>query len=76
MFRYTSVQSHSDLKNGKGHTKTQKVNITGKKGFKLVTIITNGKRKTSKKHLSQKEIGCIRRCQFIPGLFKDCMKCM
>jgi hypothetical protein len=76
MFRYTSVQSHSDLMNGKGRTKIQKVNITGKKGFKLVTIITNGKRKTSKKRLSQKEIGCIRRCQFVPGLFKDCMSCI
>lgn len=82
MFRYTSVQTHSEFKNGKGKTKTQRVAINGNKGYKVVTVINkgtnkNGKnRKTNKKRLSKKEIKCIRKCQFIPGLFSDCEKCL
>ena len=72
-FRYESIQIHSD----KRRTKTQRVTIHGKKGHKEVTIQQNGKRsKTSKKKLSKKEIDCIRKCQFIPGLFKDCESCL
>jgi transcription antitermination factor NusA-like protein len=76
-FRYESTQVHSDIRNGSRRTKTQRVTIRGKKGHKEVTIQQNGKRsKTSKKKLSKKEIDCIRKCQFIPGLFKDCEKCV
>jgi transcription antitermination factor NusA-like protein len=72
-FRYESTQIHSDLR----RTKTQRVTIRGKRGHKEVTIQQNGKRsKTSKKKLSKKEIDCIRKCQFIPGLFRDCEKCL
>lgn len=78
MFQYNSVQTHSDFKNGKGQTKTNRVTIKGKSGYKIITIRNKSGRvtKKSKKRLSQKEINCIRRCQFVPGLFKDCEKCL
>ena len=50
--------------------------IRGKSGYKSVTIQINGRKKTSKRKLTKKEIDCIRRCQFIPGLFKDCESCV
>ena len=68
MFRYTSIQTHSEYKNGKRLTKTRSV----KKGYTLVTLRNNSGTKKSKKRLSQKEIACIRKCQFMPGLFNDC----
>ena len=74
MFRYTSVQTHSEYKNGKRRTKTKSVKVNGKKGYKFVTLRNNSGTKKSKKPLTQKEIACIRKCQFIPGLFDDC-KC-
>ena len=75
MFIYRSVQTHSDMVNGKEKTKIQRVDIRGKTGWKSVTIKQNkGARKTSKKRLTSKEIQCIKKCQFIPGLFGDC-KC-
>lgn len=81
MFRYTSVQTHSEFKNGKGKTKTQRVNINGNKGYKMVMVLNktsknNRKitRKKYKKSLSKKEIESIKKCQFIPGLFSDCEK--
>ena len=72
MFRYDSTQVHSD----KRRTKTQRVTIRGSKGSKEITIKQNGRSKTSKKKLTKKEIECIRKCQFIPGLFRDCEKCL
>ena len=75
MFIYRSVQHHSDIINGKEKTKIQRVIIRGKIGWKSVTIKQNkGARKTSKKRLTLKEIQCIKKCKFIPGLFSDC-KC-
>jgi hypothetical protein len=65
---------HSDYVNGRRKMKTQTVKINGKKGFKSVSMMKNGRRQTSKKFLSKREIECIKRCQFIPGLFKDCLK--
>jgi hypothetical protein len=53
-----------------------RVSIRGSKGFKEVSVLTNGRRKTSKKKLSKKEMECIRKCQFIPGLFRSCEKCL
>jgi hypothetical protein len=76
MFQYESVQTHIDLRNGKRRNKTQRVSIKGSKGFKQVTIQGPGKKRTSKKPLSKKEIQCIRKCQFIPGLFRDCEECV
>jgi hypothetical protein len=72
MFRYDSTQVHSD----KRRTKTQRVTIRGSKGSKEITIKQNGRSKTSKKKLTKKEIECIRKCQFIPGLFRDCQACL
>jgi len=76
MFHYNSVQTHSDTVQGKIRTKTQRVTIRGKSGYKAVTIRNQGKKKTSKKRLTQKEIACIRRCKFIPGLFNECNSCI
>jgi hypothetical protein len=76
MFTYTSEQTHSDLVNGKLQIKTKRVTIRGKTGHKSVTVTINGRNKTSKRKLTKKEIQCIRRCQFIPGLFKDCESCV
>jgi hypothetical protein len=78
MFNYNSVQTHSEFKNGKGLTKTNRVTIRGKRGFKMITIRNKSGRvtKKSKKSLTQKEIKCIKKCEFIPGLFKDCESCL
>jgi len=78
MFEYKSIQSHSEFNRGVGKTKINEVNIKGKKGFKSITIKNkSGKTvKKSKRRLTQKEIKCIQNCQFIPGLFKDCQKCL
>lgn len=76
MFTYNSVQTHSDLVDGKQKMKTKRVTIRGRTGHKSVTIQINGRKKTSKRKLTKKEINCIRRCQFIPGLFKDCEACV
>ena len=78
MFVYNSTQTHSESKNGKSHTKTNRVTVRGKTGYKMITVRNKSGRvtKKSKKRLSQKEIKCIQRCQFIPGLFKDCESCL
>jgi hypothetical protein len=73
MFEYNSVQTHSDFKNGKNETKTRRVTIKGKSGYKIFTIRKSGKTKKVKKRLTKKEINCIRKCQFIPGLFNECI---
>lgn len=78
MFVYNSVQTHSEFKNGKGQTKTNRVSIKGKSGYKMLTIRNKSGKitKKSKKRLTRKEIKCIQRCEFIPGLFKDCQECV
>lgn len=78
MFEYNSVQTHSEFVRGHGYSKTQRVTIRGKTGFKSVTVRNKSGRVTrkSKKRLTKKEIACIKRCQFIPGLFKDCLECV
>ena len=76
MFTYTSEQTHSDLVNGKQKMTSKRVTIRGKTGHKSVTIQMNGRKKTSTRKLTKKEMNCIRRCQFIPGLFNDCMTCV
>ncbi len=78
MFVYNSVQTHSEFVRGQGRTKTSRVSVRGKSGFKLICVRNKSGRvtKKSKKRLTQKEIQCIKRCQFIPGLFKDCESCL
>jgi hypothetical protein len=78
MFVYNSVQTHSEFKNGKGRTKTNRVTIKGKTGYKMITVRSKTGRitKKSKKRLTQKEIKCIKQCKFVPGLFKDCESCL
>jgi hypothetical protein len=78
MFVYNSVQTHSDFQNGKGQSKTNHVTIKGRKGTKSITIRNKTGKvvKKSSKRLTRKEISCIRKCQFIPGLFKDCQECL
>jgi hypothetical protein len=78
MFVYNSVQTHSDFINGRGQTKTNRVSIKGRKGYKMITIRNKSGRitKKSKKQLTKKEIECIKGCQFIPGLFRDCESCL
>lgn len=72
MFTYHSLQIHTNIINGKKNTKTQKVNITGKNGTKSVTIRNSNGNKTIKKKLTLKEIKCIKKCQYVPGLFREC----
>jgi len=76
MFTYTSEQTHSDFVKGNLQIKTKRVTIRGASGYKSVMTQFNGRKKTSKRKLTKKEIQCIRRCQFIPGLFKDCEACV
>ena len=78
MFEYHSSQTHSEFHNGEGRTKVNEVNIRGKKGYKSVTIKNRAGKimKRSKKRLTQKQIKCIQKCKFVPGLFKDCEKCI
>jgi hypothetical protein len=76
MFTYTSEQTHSDLVKGKQQMKIKRVTIRGTSGHKSVITQVNGRKRTSKRKLTKKEIQCIRRCQFIPGLFKDCESCV
>jgi hypothetical protein len=78
MFVYNSVQTHSEFKNGEGRCKTNRVTVKGKSGYKTITIRNKSGRiiKKSKKRLTRKEISCIKKCQFIPGLFKDCEMCL
>ena len=76
MFTYTSEQTHSDFVKGNLQIKTKRVTIRGTSGYKSVVTQINGRKKTSKRKLTKKEMKCIRRCQFIPGLFKDCESCV
>ena len=78
MFEYHSKQSHSEFTKGKERTKIQTVTIKGKRGTKSVVIKNQSGRVTKKstKRLTKKEMECIRKCQFIPGLFKDCESCL
>ena len=58
----------------KGITRGNHVSIQGNKGTKSVSITdTNGKERQIQIPLTKKEIQCIRRNEFVPGLFKDCI---
>ena len=73
---YHSEQTHIEYVNGKQKERRQIVDINGKNGTKTVIVTRNGKKQKSTKSLSPKEIECIRKCQFMPGLFKSCDKCI
>jgi hypothetical protein len=77
-FSYHSEQVHSVFNKGKGETRRNIVDIKNGKGVKAVeTYDASGARKSRKeKKLSEKELACIRRNKFIPGLFRDCIKPM
>ena len=77
-FAYHSEQVHSSFHNGEGQTKVNVVNIRNGKGTKSVTMRNKRGKVVGKstKALTQKEIDCIRNCQFIPGLFRDCQECI
>ena len=73
---YHSEQTHIEYVNGKQKERRQIVDINGKNGTKTVIVTRNGKKQKSTKSLSPKEISCIRKCQFMPGLFNECDKCI
>lgn len=75
-FSYHSEQVHSFYENGKGQTRRNVVNIKGGKGTKAVeTYAVNGTLKSRKeKTLTPTELDCIKKNQFVPGLFKDCVR--
>lgn len=77
-FSYHSEQVHSTFHKGKGETRRNIVDIKNGKGVKAVeTYDASGARKSRKeKKLTPKELACIRRNKFIPGLFRDCIKPM
>jgi hypothetical protein len=71
MYQYISEQL--EVKNGK--SKLRRVTIKGVRGTKEVIQRTaRGKIRRSRKTLKKSEVACIKRCQFIPGLFTDCEK--
>lgn len=78
MFVYSSVQRHTTMVNGKKKTRVNSVTVKNNKGVKEVRYLGKSGRVTrrNKKALTKKEIACIKRCKFIPGLFKDCEKCL
>ena len=73
MYEYHSEQ----LQYKDGKMKSRRVSIKGSRGTKEVIVQTaRGKIKKSRKTLKKREIACIKRCQFVPGLFKDCEACL
>jgi hypothetical protein len=74
-FSYSSNQVHVLVRNGKGMTRKHSVVIKHGKGTKSVKHFSNngtylgGKTK----HLTRKEISCIKKHRFIPGFFNDCI---
>lgn len=74
-FSYHSEQVHSSFVNGKGQTRRNTVNIKNGKGKKSVEVY-DAKGSVKSKHekeLTAKEVECIAKNRFIPGLFKDCI---
>ena len=75
-FSYHSEQVHSVYENGQQVIKKNSVNIKNGKGTKTVTMMTNGKSRTSTKKLKPSEVKHIKQNRFIPGLFKPCYDCI
>lgn len=78
MFVYKSEQVHSTngitQSFGKMGTRRNTVSIKNGKGFKAVEIKDTKGRYYKKVPLTKKEIQCIQRNEFVPGLFRDCIK--
>jgi hypothetical protein len=72
-FSYKSHQVHYSSVNGESRQQENIVNISKGKGTKTVKITQNGKTRKATRQLTDKDIGCIRNHQFIPGLFADCL---
>jgi hypothetical protein len=75
-FSYHSEQIHSLFQSGKGHTQRNLVTIQNGKGRKAVeTYSADGKQlNRTEKELTAKELECIKKSEFIPGLFRDCIQ--
>ncbi len=78
MFEYESTQVHSDFVDGEGKMKIHHVKVKGVKGKKEIIVKDGAGDVISRKKgkLTRKEIACIKRCQFMPGLFKNCVECV
>jgi 2-methylcitrate dehydratase PrpD len=76
MFNYHSEEIHAEIHNGKGSVRQNVVNVRNGKGTKEVVIRTPKGRVVTRKRkaLSGRELKCIRSRQFMPGLFRDCLK--
>ena len=84
MFTYQSTEiksiSNNSSKRRTGRTKTARITrrnnvvVHGNKGTKSVAILNSAGKEISKNvlPLTKNEISCIRRSEFIPGLFKGC----
>lgn len=74
MFVYHSEQSHSDFVQGKGETRIQRVEITGKKGQKEMEYRDASGRiiRRVKIALKPREVEQIKKNQYIKGLFQEC----
>jgi len=77
-FTYHSEQVHSLYTSGKGKTRRNIVDIQNGKGMKAVEEYTVDGKRTSRKEktLTPEEMRCISKHQFVPGLFKDCIKAL
>jgi len=60
--------------NGKAVQNEKNVSITNGKGTKSVSVTNNGVTRKAEKSLNKKELGCIRKHKYVPGLFNDCIK--
>ena len=76
MFQYESTQFHMSKVDGKTQTRKNIVKIRNGKGTKTVVIMRDGKTKKSTHKLKPSEVRKIQKNQFIPGLFKPCLKCI
>jgi len=63
---------NTEKKVHKGHHMVRRVVVTGKQGFKSVTVHRKKRRHTVKRPLSCSEVQSIKNGRFVPGLFKDC----
>ena len=72
-FTYKSHQMHFSSINGNTRQQENIVNIKNNKGTKTVKLTENGKTRKATRTLTEDNITCIRKHQFIPGLFSDCL---
>lgn len=73
-FAYQSHQVHSVSVNGKTVQRENIVTVNNGKGTKSIVVRENGKTRKSEKPLNSKELRCIRKHKYMPGLFQDCVR--